>query len=43
MVGFDGNYSMLFTGSFEVGRGYVTAVQPGFSVSRMLRKEAGST
>jgi hypothetical protein len=27
MVEFDGIYSMLFTGSFEVGRGYVTGIR----------------
>lgn len=27
MVEFDGIYSMLFTGSFEVERGFVTAVR----------------
>lgn len=29
MVEFDGIYSMLFTGSFEVEHGFVTAVQCG--------------
>jgi hypothetical protein len=34
MVEFDGIYSMLFTGSFEVGCGYVTESRSGFLLLR---------
>jgi len=43
MVEFDGIYSMLFTGSFEVGHGFVTAAQSGIRRHKVVRNEAGST